>query len=196
MRGQAHVVFVDQVAATTALRALGGETFYGKPLVSTHRLVQEDQGSSQGQGWSDNAQEGRAEANSRDIRATASPEPLSFCAEGVVQLGIGRCPRNCERCPTGVWATGSLQDDPCASSRLPPSLLIQRAPFPRPLSSEAVAVARCLVCPLPWLLLTLAPLRIPENYLLKNRLQSPHPRLSIHRPYKQQGRAFNCPAGG
>ncbi|CDZ97288.1 Spliceosomal protein snRNP-U1A/U2B [Phaffia rhodozyma] len=31
-RGQAFVAFVDQVAATTALRSLGGETFYGKPL--------------------------------------------------------------------------------------------------------------------------------------------------------------------
>ncbi|KAL7410685.1 hypothetical protein BDY24DRAFT_399003 [Mrakia frigida] len=36
MRGQAFVVFADQVAATTALRALGGETFYGKPLKITY----------------------------------------------------------------------------------------------------------------------------------------------------------------
>jgi U2 small nuclear ribonucleoprotein B'' len=33
MRGQAFIVFKDQVAATTALRTLGGEVFYGKPLV-------------------------------------------------------------------------------------------------------------------------------------------------------------------
>lgn len=33
MRGQAFVAFGDQVAATTAMRSLGGETFYGKPLV-------------------------------------------------------------------------------------------------------------------------------------------------------------------
>jgi U2 small nuclear ribonucleoprotein B'' len=33
MRGQAFVVFADLVAATTALRAWQGESFYDKPMV-------------------------------------------------------------------------------------------------------------------------------------------------------------------
>lgn len=33
MRGQAFVVFADLVAATTALRAWHGESFYDKPMV-------------------------------------------------------------------------------------------------------------------------------------------------------------------
>lgn len=36
MRGQAFVVFEEQSAATAAMRALVGEEFYGRPLVSTH----------------------------------------------------------------------------------------------------------------------------------------------------------------
>lgn len=34
MRGQAFVVFEEQSAATAAMRALVGEEFYGRPLVS------------------------------------------------------------------------------------------------------------------------------------------------------------------
>lgn len=33
-RGQAFVVFAEQAAATAAMRALSGELFYGKELVS------------------------------------------------------------------------------------------------------------------------------------------------------------------
>lgn len=36
MRGQAFVVFEEQSAATAAMRALVGEEFYGRPLVSAH----------------------------------------------------------------------------------------------------------------------------------------------------------------
>jgi hypothetical protein len=39
MRGQAFVVFEEQAAATSAMRALVGEEFYGRPLVRLHVIA-------------------------------------------------------------------------------------------------------------------------------------------------------------